>query len=417
MESKVRDDVWQSSQLLQLPRELRNLIYEYLLTYDDIIPIGYAVTGVQPYSSSTATEAQCLEYLAKVITHCPPRSARRRRRTWTISAKDLGLSHYGKWNFMTNFDTIQLTYQLAVSDKIYSRQNINLALMMVCQQLYAEASEFFYGKNTFSFTGRHNILTAFSFLSERSATALLCFQSLELAVLEKKFPTPFRPEISEIFLSKTKQPTDALFLKYGYEAFSDLCSLMASRMQLRKLRLIVRTYYRNARQDHQPSRALQLQFEGKDSGDKGSLIPYWIDPLLNIKDLEVLTVCWAFYKPQLRRMRDTVSLMRQHMLKSSKKFRPPQEALDSSPKNDAFSFRALHTNKTKERNDLLIERSTTRSLRWWRSYVIQDQCLKAVPDSATLWNLDDIAARDMYLRCGWGEQRGMYIFECEMRNE
>ena len=136
-----------SSRLLQLPRELRELIYEHAIVRATI-PIECAVIRGPGYRKHTgypcATSPQlCEAYpLYREVAH---------RRTWSLPIYDLNVDiQGGTW---LEPKRAQMTYQLAIPcprpDHAHRNDDIAIHLLQVCRTIYDEARPLFYKKNTF----------------------------------------------------------------------------------------------------------------------------------------------------------------------------------------------------------------------------------------------------------------------------
>jgi len=157
------------SPLLTLPRELRDEILANLLLHGTV-PFECGITSIPNFREveddeierSPVTEQQALQ---EYPLRCPCTG----RRSWTVPLRDVTgsdrvfLPSDGRReeSHMTYADGISvgLTYQL-----LGTSECIDLGIMLVCKQLYQEASEMFYGRNIFSFKADFRMPTALSFL-------------------------------------------------------------------------------------------------------------------------------------------------------------------------------------------------------------------------------------------------------------
>jgi hypothetical protein len=284
---------------LQLPREIRDLVLEHVLVRD-AIPIECAIT--KP-SSTQFTDT--FDELSKIY---PLRAPRARRRLWSVPAFDMDLDYTdGDRNKPT---TIYMTYQ--VSDQIESDSGypLDLNLLQVSKQIYAEASKIFYRNNIFSFTGDYRIPTAFAFLCDRPATSLRLIESLELALMEDANMRG----TSQAHYPVIRRSTDCLVLQYAYHHYTELCTLLStSRIQLRRLFLTVETI---SARDLVDRMSLQdsIIFEKDNLFGPQLGAPLWLDPLLKIDGLQSVEICWIFRQPRMKRMEYTAGIMSQHML-------------------------------------------------------------------------------------------------------
>jgi hypothetical protein len=300
--------------LLQLPREIRDLIYEHVLIRD-AIPIECAIT--KPSSGLTS---QVFEELSE---HYSLRAPRQHRRIWPMPAYDLD----------SDFDAtpIYLTYQLAKQMSQTPSTEVNLDLLRVCKQINAEAYKIFYSGNIFSFTGDYRIPTAFAFLCDRPPASLRLIRSLELSLMEdnntERTPGAHYPVIPRSVAS--------LVLQYAYNYFTDLCTLLStSRVNLRKLYLVVETMNRQEANFSRES----LQRETNSSTGQWAVLPAWFHPLLKIQRLEMVELCWISRRPRLQQMACTVRAMQHHMLSST-----GTDELNGDVQNPGpWKFRMLH---------------------------------------------------------------------------
>jgi len=296
-----------SSRFLQLPREIRDLIYAHALVRD-VIPIECAVTRPSPSRPRVQGAADRVDYTNDLYLL---RASWKHRRVWSIPSSDI-LWHFfdGDPNPPTS---VYMTYQIGDGTGENAMISLDVGLFQTCKQVYAEASKVFYGNNVFSFTSDFRILTAFAFLCDRPAASLLHIKTLELSLMEANNMRVTTQAPYPII----RRSTDSLVLQYAYQYFTELCTLLStSRMRLRKLCLTVETmagdsYTDSGRIGIRDGLALEKR---KMAESPRPWIPLWLDPLLKIEGLESLEMRWISNRPQLQRMTDTVGIMQRHML-------------------------------------------------------------------------------------------------------
>lgn len=166
-----------SPPLLQLPREIRDLIYEYLLVFG-LVPISCAVTKAPKSLVAVGGEVGFCESLYQTYRLTYPLE---HRSTWSVAVETLAIPAD---NFQLESSTVYMTYQLDSSRLKDSYQHLELQLLQVCRQLHAEVSDAFYSKNTFSFMSSFAVPGAAMFLEDRSANASRCIRSLEIHMKE-----------------------------------------------------------------------------------------------------------------------------------------------------------------------------------------------------------------------------------------
>ena len=307
MESRHELAAPTTSRFLQLPRELRDLIYEHALV-KGIISIECAVTKGSP---TRVHDQRNLKSREKEDEPYPLSAPWGHRRVWSVPPFDIDSASTN--NTPNPPPAVYMTYQLEKGSEEKVIESVDVSLFQVCRLIYAEASEVFYGNNIFSFTSDFRIPTAFAFLCDRPATSLVRIKSLELSLLEAnnmkgttQAPYPI-----------VRRSTDSLVLQYAYQYFTELCTLLStSRMRLRKLYLTVETmasdsYTDSGRIGIRDGLALEKR---KMVESSRPWIPMWLNPLLKIEGLESLEMRWISNRPQLQRMTDTVGVMQRHML-------------------------------------------------------------------------------------------------------
>jgi hypothetical protein len=307
--SANNEDFACSSRLLELPRELRELIYEHAIVRDTI-PIECAVVRGPGYRKHTgypcATSPQLREAypLYHEVVY---------RRTWSLPIYDLNVDiQGGTW---MEPKRAQMTYQLGIlctrPDRAHRNDDIAIQLLQVCRTVYDEARPLFYKKNTFSFTGRFPISTALAFIQDLSPTALPLLSSIEIVLTEDNNMRG----TAEAHYPPITRSSDCLVLQHAFHYFTDLCALLASSVvQLRQLYLTIES--QSGYGDSQPqSLAECLAWEVGKSSFPRPWVASWIQPLLKIESLESVKVYWISDRPRLRRMSDTLSAIQQAMLK------------------------------------------------------------------------------------------------------
>jgi len=285
------------TRFLDLPREIRDCIYELILVRDTI-PIECAITNTRfPQGSGEP------EYCA-----VPPlRAPRAHRRLWQIPAFDMDLEYPS--NDHTAPKTIHMTYQISKEPTLASLGGLNLCLLQVSKQVYTEGSKIFYGNNIFSFTQDFRIPTAFSFLCDRPAASLRMVKSMELALMEDRNIRG----TAQAHYPMIRRSTDSLVLQYAYHYFTELCTLLSTpRIQLRKLYLSVETW---GSEGSQRVTSLQETITWENENLNGvALDTLWLEPLLKLEGLESVEIHWIFSRPRIRRMADMARKIQRHSL-------------------------------------------------------------------------------------------------------
>lgn len=397
---------YQSSRLLQLPQEIRDLIYEHVLVRD-VISIECAVVNIPAHNASNRAHSSCKE----IYSMYPSRRAQSHRRMWSIPAFDidLTLSH----NDPTNKpETVHMTYQLADSQAGPPAGGIHISLLQVCKQIYYEARDIFYSRNIFSFTADYRIPTAFAFLCDRPATSLLLIRSLQLALTEANNLRG----TTEAHYPITRRSTDSLVLQYAYHYFADLCVLISTpRMQLQTLLLTVDTIA--TCNNIGPSSVEQSLIWEEDT--MRSLRPWiasWVDPLLKVDGLISMTILWIFARPRLRRMSDTVSMMRQHML--IWKQRAEHHRKDSLVEVD-FSFQMLrreHDGDSVGDGGAYAQHSTLGKTSYWSKLHLDDHGSRTANDADNLQAFEETVAQHQHIQDMLRAIKGLYVCYYELRS-
>lgn len=310
MTSCIETECLPSSPLLRLPRELRNLIWEYTLVRDTI-PIECAVVTGPGYRRHTGFPCP---YSPQLHEAYPLNRNVGHRRTWFLPIYDLEVDiQGGTW---MEPKRARMTYQLAPAvskpNSLKSGDDkIAIQLLRVCWMINHEANRLFYEKNVFSFTGQFPISTALAFLQDRSTDALSRLSSIELLLSENN---NMRGS-AEAHFPPTVRSSDCLVLQHAFHYFNDLCTLLSSPdVHLRRLYLTIESL--SSCSDSQPeSLAECLAWEVGKSGAVRPWVASWIEPLLLIESLQTISVYWVADRPRVRRMSDTLSMLQRSMLK------------------------------------------------------------------------------------------------------
>lgn len=309
MESPQEHESPPTSRLLHLPREIRDLIFEYVLV-KVAIPIECAITK----ASSTRTRGIDGWDLPKDIKEVFPLMVPwAHRRVWSVPAFDIAMGYSD--NDRHSPSAVQMTYQIQREIGGKKAEGAHISLFQVCRQTYAEANEIFYGKNTFSFTSDFRIPTAFAFLCDRPPHSLRHIKSLELSLLESSNMRG----TTEAPYPIIRRSTDSLVLQFTYHYFTELCTLLSTpRLSLERLYLTVETMA-SAGDGGVIDLRDGLAREEQKMNSPRPWVPIWIDPLLKIEGLEILEMRWVSNRPQIQRMVDTMDLMQRGMLTGTPK--------------------------------------------------------------------------------------------------
>ncbi|KAF2439568.1 hypothetical protein P171DRAFT_490260 [Karstenula rhodostoma CBS 690.94] len=317
------------SPLLRLPREIRDMIYSYVLVSGTIALEG-AVTRAPRSRITVGGEVGFCEALYQKYKLTYPLTS---RSTWTIPLEDLAIPEA---SFQLDSSAVHITYQIRPSMHGRRGDSTSTSLLQVCKQIYSEAVEIFYSKNNFSFTGEYRIPTAVIFLRDRPAVSLHLIRSLELPIsyVEDHPPSGVAPG--------RYSGRHVLHRDYGF--YAELCGLLSSpKMDLRKLSLTVETDWVNPLLDADGP-ALRRQENFKWLYSKKNRTPEiveWVHPLLKINTLEKLSVYWI-NGLHTRIIGQTIALMAQSMLKirsslETNQTRPGQERIE-------LLYRTVHRN-------------------------------------------------------------------------
>jgi hypothetical protein len=331
MDCSVESQRSPSSPLLQLPRELRSLIWEHAVVRETI-PIECAVVKGPGYRRHTGYPCP---YSPQLHDAYPLTRKVIHRTTWPLPIYDLKVNiQGGTW---MEPKQAWMTYQLAQAsprpNNATNRDKITIQLLQVCRIINSEASPLFYNKNVFSFTGAFPISTALSFLQDRPVEGLSRLSSVELLLTEDNNMRG----TAEAHFPPTTRSSDCLVLQHAYHYFTDLCTfLSSSAVHLRRLYLTIESL--SSYGDSQPESLPDcLTWELEKSGKARPWISSWIQPLLEIKSLEEIGVYWISDRPRVRRMSDTLSTMQEAMLKQ------PSLARMDNPKGHALEFSILRS--------------------------------------------------------------------------
>ncbi|KAF2851299.1 hypothetical protein T440DRAFT_517753 [Plenodomus tracheiphilus IPT5] len=229
MDTILNLNVHASSRLLQLPREIRDLIYEYALIDNNdskIIAIESAIV-----SGSQSAQFRSSSFYAHLERKFPCHHVRIRWRIWPVPTFDLNVA-FGTQDIYNIPRFVSMTYQL--EHKYHSLDRPNARLLQTNKQINAEASEVLYGGAMFSFKGEFALATAFAFLCDRSPVVLRLIRRVELSLTEHSNMSGTTTAHYPIML----RATDSSVLQNVYNHYTDLCTLLSSsRMSLRHLTL------------------------------------------------------------------------------------------------------------------------------------------------------------------------------------
>ncbi|XP_014551263.1 hypothetical protein COCVIDRAFT_42393 [Bipolaris victoriae FI3] len=332
-----------TSRLLQVPREIRDLIYEYVLVRDIILIERAAATVPE------ITAKQCPEFYRQLRQSYPLTHIRSHRRVWAIPRFDIGLPSF-KDDPELPPSHVQMTYQITRQSSLPFGEQIGIHLLQTCQQIYHEARDIFYAKNVFGFKTVEGIPTAFAFLCDRPAKSLNLISSMQITLGEG---TNLRGT-TEAHYPIVARSTDSVVLRYAYNDFTNLCTLLSSpRMQLRKLTLVIDSLHQFYRPVF-PSPTDCIKWEAQRTTASRPWVAPWVQPLFKVENLECLEIYWSLDRPEICRMADTMSLMRQQML-APKGFR--RHGRSDSFCMPRFDFRINYQVITQERTSIYCELS------------------------------------------------------------
>lgn len=305
------------SRLLRLPREIRyaskirmitletdrrcsDHIYGYVLVYDKVS----LEAGVTKAPRSRIAVGGEIGFSYSLYQMHELRYPLCYRSTWEIPLSDLEIPEP---EFELDSTKVCMTYQLVPPQNRKARNKINLSLFLACKQVYFEASEVFYGKNTFSFTSDYRILTATAFFRDRPVAVLRYFRSLELHLIEVEERPP----------GLEAKHVGVHVLQFDYGSFSELCNLLSSpTMNLRHLCLSFETRWA---EDLINMFSLSDLFEHDRSqvstAEECVAAASWVKPLLNIKTLDHLSVFWINAR-HFRMVGKIAEMMGRHMFEA-----------------------------------------------------------------------------------------------------
>lgn len=295
-----------SSPFLQLPRELRNQIYDYLLGPNDIA-IECAVTKAPRSLVAVGGEIGFCEALYQKYKLMYPLAL---RSTWEVPVKNLDTPAD---DFQLDSSTVSMTYQVCSSLRKSNEVALELQLFGVCHQIHAEVTSIFYTNRRLSFPCNYAIPTAAAFLADRSTNALRYISSLQINLSEVRG--------AEFLEGDYPRSQEHARLRNACGFYPKLCSLLASRwINLRTLCLSIESYDVNVLSDALPTLE-HFNLNGFALVDtpwddlRQHSIASWVDPLLKIQGLETLEISWQMSAPGLQEVLDAVVMMRQHMVK------------------------------------------------------------------------------------------------------
>lgn len=309
MTSSTVEQAAQGSRFLQLPREIRDLIYEHALVRDTV-PIDCAVVAGPGYRKHTGFPCPHSPQLHEAY---PLNRDVVHRSTWSLPVYDLNIDiQGGTW---MEPKRAQMTYQIApacANPKDGGRHDgVAVQLLQACRTVHSEARPIFYNKNVFSFTGRFPVSTALAFVQDRPVTARPLLSSIELVLIEDNNMRG----TADAHFPPTRRSSDCLVLQHAFHYFTDLCTLLSSpTFRLRRLYLTIESV--TSFGDSQPESLSEcLIWEAEKSGTERPLVASWIQPLLRITNLESVKIYWISDRPRVRRMSDTLSTMQRSMLR------------------------------------------------------------------------------------------------------
>lgn len=278
------------------------MVYDHLLVQDHIA-LECAITGVSNPMNRSRDERDLREQYP--LRHpCVGRS------TWRVPFADFYQHSWSSWppTRPAVEGEFSMTYQAAKG-----RPLLYLQVMLGCKQLYVEAREIFYSRNTFSFTRDFRILTALHFLQDRPAASLSRVFSLELALMEDGPPLNeprYTLSLDRHGFFPSEPDSGNCYLVYAYDYYPRLCSLLASSaMQLRDLRLVMESYH--LLQERNPI-SIEQCLSVEERSPSG--VPSWLNPLLELTGLHAVSVRWTSSWPFLRRTARCLDLLRHRML-------------------------------------------------------------------------------------------------------
>ncbi|KAF2734671.1 hypothetical protein EJ04DRAFT_564088 [Polyplosphaeria fusca] len=290
-----------SSRILQLPREVRDLILDSLLN-QGVVRVKSAVAEEPlfdlPYQT-THFRHQVRDLCFVLRRPCHARS--------TFS---LPLNHIFSGYSSTGHVKVPFTYQASDQQGVHIPQ-LHLQVMVVCRQLYAEAREIFYGRNIFRFDSDLRIPSALRFLEDRPLESLKHIKSMELALTEDECPPE---DATDVFDRDETSGERSMKLRYAYGHFTQLCAFLADRMQLRSLGILLETLERMRSRQRYPATVEDcIERESASPAD----VPSWIAPITRIRGLERVMFRSISRSGLLRRHAEIARLLRASVLAQS----------------------------------------------------------------------------------------------------
>ncbi|KAF1946598.1 hypothetical protein EJ02DRAFT_215372 [Clathrospora elynae] len=396
MAAETHFELQPHSRLLQLPREIRDLIYDYVLVRD-VISIECAVVNFPKAADVASFSPRFCTDFTKLF---PSRSPWAHRRLWSIPAFDIDVA-FSQVDLVKEPRFVQMTYQLAVNPS----HDIGIRLLQTCKQVYTEARETFYVKNLFSFTGDFRIPTAFAFLCDRPAKSLLLISSMELALTEDSNMRG----TTEAHYPIVRRSTDSLVLQYAYNHFTDLCTLLStSRMRLRRLHLTVDSL---AERYGKLPESIQecLSWEALKTTESRPWIASWIEPLLKLETLDFIAIYWIFDRPRIQRMADTVSLMSEQMIAGTQSELKTLPDLRGDPE---LNFRLLYQSGSNGKTHAICGLPEETS--WWSNYRLHGEGSEPIKDIDDDYEEHDMAVWPKHLQDMTTVLSCVYVCYCEL---
>ncbi|KAF2122460.1 hypothetical protein BDV96DRAFT_560864 [Lophiotrema nucula] len=306
MESKAHHGLVLVPPLLALPREIRDLIYDELLSHGSI-DIGFGVVATPVFGNRTLTKRfhqQVQQWQYELQT---PRLA---RLSWELPLWDV-LQH-DTWTYPGKQHLrLQLTYQAISTQHQEATPTLNLQTFLLCKQIYNEARETFYNRNIFRFRSDFRIPTALHFLQDRPAESRSRIRSMVLALTEE-YVMIGRP--NHTYPITKKYTVMGFKLRYSYEYYNQLCSTMANTMNLQYLGLVVETFRSSVvsmrQQPHIATMQDCLAFEEGQRVESAS----WIEPLAAIRSLRSISLRSISDIPMLTRHAAIAETLRDQIL-------------------------------------------------------------------------------------------------------
>jgi hypothetical protein len=136
----------------------------------------------------------------------------------------------------------------------------------------------------------------------------------------------------------------------------------------------------------------------------------WVDPLLKLESLEYVEVIWIFDRPRLRRMADTVSLMRQHMLAEDPSGLKIQKGLMA---DSTFEFRMLHRLATN--GELFANHIPSAKDLLWSSYCLSSDGSQPIERNRNILGSQEMTLWRQHIQDLIEVSSCLYICVCELR--